>query len=123
MLLGSQGSPSAHHSKGPEMNGWTCCFALDKLRKPCGGSADSLSAAVRRGADVRIYTRFDWRDHMGLGHADQGEVEESIDLRVAYLLENQWVAALTATRYPADAGMGFGPNPSLSFFMYNQDGS
>jgi hypothetical protein len=38
------------------------------------------------------------------------------------LLDGHWAAALTALRYPANAGLGFGADPSLSFFMYNQSG-
>jgi hypothetical protein len=104
------------------MTAWTCAYELDRSRRPTGGAPAALAAAVSRGADVRLYTTFDWVDHMGKGHPDQGEVEETIDLRTMYLFRGDWVAGLTPLRYPADAGMGFGPQPSLSFFMYNQDG-
>jgi len=104
------------------MRNWTCAYQLDKQRNPSAGSSDDLLAALRRGADLRIYTTFDWLDHMGAELPDQGLVEETIDLRVVYLLDEKWVAALTALRYPANAGLGFGTDPSLSFFMYNQSG-
>ena len=99
---------------------WTCALELDQNRNVVSGSTQALSDAIRGGADLRIYTHFDWLDHMR-STPDQGLVEESIDLRVAYLLDGRWVAALTALRYPANGGLGFGPLPSLSFFMYNQD--
>ena len=104
------------------MHRWVCAYELDRRRERVTGETTDLAAAVRRGADVRIYTSFDWLDHMGPEHPDQGEVEETIDLRVVYLLQDGWVAALTPLRYPADAGLGFGREPSLSFFMYNQSG-
>jgi hypothetical protein len=100
---------------------WNCAYELDERQRPAGGSVDALVAAVRRGADIRIYTTFDWLDHMG-SSADFGLIEETIDLRVTYLLEDRWMSALTALRYPAEAGLGFGTDPSLSFYMYNQDG-
>jgi len=104
------------------MDRWNCVHELNAAREPVAGSAAELAAAVSRGADLRLYTTFGWVDHMGTEHPDQGEVEESIDLRVTYLLRGDWVAALTPLRYPADAGMGFGKQPSFSFYMYNQDG-
>lgn len=104
------------------MSHWKAVYELNRARQKISGRAADLAAAVKRGADLRIYTTFDWVDHMGADHPDQGEVEETIDLRVVYVLGGEWVAALTPLRYPADAGLGFGRQPSLSFFMYNQDG-
>jgi hypothetical protein len=108
-------------------NGWTCVYELNRAREAVSGRASDLAGAVSRGADVRLYTTFDWADHMGTDHPDQGAVEETIDLRVTCHFrrgngDDGWVAALTPLRYPADAGLGFGAEPSLSFFMYNQDG-
>jgi len=100
---------------------WSCAYELDEHQRPMAGSTDALAMAVRRGADIRLYTTFDWLDHME-SSADHGLIEETIDLRVTYLLEGRWVSALTAMRYPAEAGLGFAAEPSLSFFMYNQDG-
>lgn len=102
--------------------GWRCVLHLNRAREVVAGSREALSAAVARGADVRIYTQFHWADHMGSATPDQGLVEESIDLRVMYLLERDWPAGLTALRFPADAGLGFGGAASLSFFMYNWNG-
>jgi hypothetical protein len=109
-------------SRGGDVNGWKCVYELNRSREVVAGSATDLASAVSRGADLRIYTTFDWVDHMGTEHPDQGVVEETIDLRVAYLLGDDRIAALTPLRYPADAGLGFGKEPSLSFYMYNQDG-
>jgi len=101
---------------------WRCALQLNRAREVVAGNRDALSAAIARGADVRLYTQFHWADHMGPALPDQGLVEESIDLRVMYLLEGDWPAGLTALRFPADAGLGFGGAASMSFFMYNWNG-
>ena len=101
---------------------WQCLLRLNRAREVVAGSRAALAKAVARGADVRLYTQFDWADHMGPGHEEQGLIEESIDLRVMYLLEGDWPAGLTALRFPADGGLGFGAAASLSFFMYNWNG-
>lgn len=103
------------------MRKWTLAYASDKTRTPTAGSAQALREAIGRGADLRIYTTFDWMEHMGAILPGSGLIQETIDHRVTYLLDNRWVAALTALRYPANCGLGFGAEPSLSFFMYNQD--
>jgi len=100
---------------------WKSVYELDKARKPSGGSPAALADAVRRGADVRTFTTFDWVDHMGTLSPDQGLVEETMDWRIVYLIEDRWTACVMSLRYPANAGLGFGKDPSLSFFMYNQD--
>jgi hypothetical protein len=44
------------------------------------------------------------------------------DFRVTYLIENRWVAGIIPLRQPIGLPHGFGPRPSMSFFLYNQDG-
>ena len=80
------------------------------------------TAAVRRGADLRIYTEFAWHEHIELGSANTELVRELSEFRVTYLLDDRWVAAIMNWRVPITP-MSFGPEPHLSFFLYNQDGS
>ena len=104
------------------MDRWTCVYELNSQREPVAGCADGLSKAIRRGADLRLCTTFDYEEHMGPGPELQGLVEESVDLRMTYLIDDRWAAGITTTRFPADSCLGFQPYPSLSFFLYNQDG-
>jgi len=101
---------------------WTCALELNEKCECVSGSPDALADAIRRGADLRICTAFDYEQHMGPTDEPQGFLEESIDLRVTYLLDDRWTAGITTTRYPADGALKFQPYPSLSFFLYNQDG-
>ena len=49
-------------------------------------------------------------------------MRELSEFRVTYLLDDRWVAAIMNWRVPITP-MSFGPEPHLSFFLYNQDGS
>ena len=101
---------------------WECAYELNEKRGEIAGSAGDLAKAIRSGADLRICTSFDYEEHMGPTEEHQGLVEESVDLRVTYVIDDRWSAGITATRYPADSALGFQPYPSLSFYLYNQDG-
>src|ERR1041385_6032340 len=100
---------------------WQTVCEMNRKREVTAGSLTALADAIHRGADLRGFTTFDWVDHMGTLFPDQGLVEETMDWRITYLIEDRWVAAVMSLRYPANAGLGFGKDPSLSFFMYNQD--
>ena len=101
---------------------WTRAYELNEHCERVSGSPDALADAIRRGADLRICTAFNYEEHMGPAGQPQGLIEESIDLRVTYLIDDRWTAGVTTTRYPADCALKFQPYPSLSFFLYNQDG-
>jgi hypothetical protein len=45
------------------------------------------------------------------------------EFRVTYLLDDSWSAGIMTLRQPVELPEGFGPRPSLSCFLYNQDGS
>jgi hypothetical protein len=104
------------------MKAWTSVCEMNQQRQVTAGSTTALADAIRRGADLRSFTTFNWADHMGTFFPDQGLVEETMDWRICYLIEDRWVAAVMCLRYPANGGLGFGKDPSLSFFLYNQDG-
>ncbi len=64
------------------MDGWNCALELDSAREIVAGSEASLVEAIRRGADLRIYTAFRYNEHIEPG-SDNGEiVEEVSDFRV-----------------------------------------
>ena len=52
------------------MSEWICALELDDQRRTVGGSNGDLAAAVRRGADVRCYTTFDYAEHMAAPESD-----------------------------------------------------
>lgn len=104
------------------MPNWTCALALDNARCVTSGSRQALAAAVRRGADVRCYTTFDYGEHMNVPDSKVGLVQEMMNFPLTYWLEGEHTAAIQTTRYPANCSLGFGERPSLSFFLYNENG-
>ena len=101
---------------------WDCLLRLDADREIVSGSREALAAAVRRGADLRCYSSFDYAEHMAVPGSDVGPVEEMMNFGVAYWLAGDRTAGIQTTRYPANCSLGFGDNPSLSFFLNNDDG-
>ncbi len=101
---------------------WICVLELDEKRNVVGGSPSKLARAVKRGADVRCYTTFDYAEHMSAPGSDVGLVQEMMNFGVTYWLEGEHVAGIQTTRYPADCSLGFQPYPSLSFFLSNDNG-
>ena len=86
------------------------------------GSFAALNAAIRRGADLRIATEFRHNEHIDPTSNSAELVREVAEFRETYLIEDRWSAAFMTLRLPVDIPVGFGPRPSMSFFMYNQDG-
>lgn len=114
---------TAAPKKHPTPRGWRCVLELDAARRPVRGSASALASAIGAGADLRVYTEFRHDEHVD-PHSDCDElVQEMSDFRITYLLRKRWVAGIMNLRHPIVPPEGFGPRPSLSFFLYNQDGS
>ncbi|MBX3012799.1 MAG: hypothetical protein KF832_14885 [Caldilineaceae bacterium] len=86
------------------------------------GSVAALNAALQRGADLRIATAFRHNEHIDTTSSSTELVEEVAEFRETYLLADQWSAAFMTLRLPVEIPVGFGPRPSMSFFLYNQDG-
>lgn len=101
---------------------WRCALELDEERRVVGGSTQDLCRAVARGADLRIYTEFRHHEHIEPGSPNHELIQEVSDFRITYLLDSRWVGGIMNLRMPINPPEGFGPRPSLSFFMYNQDG-
>lgn len=98
-------------------------LTLDGDRAVRAGSFAALADAIRRGADLRIATAFRHNEHIDTGSASAELVREVAEFRVTYLLEDHWSAGIMTLRQPVELPEGFGPRPSLSCFLYNQDGT
>jgi hypothetical protein len=102
-------------------NNWKCALILDRERRVVSGSTEALTSAIRRGADMRIYTEFRHNEHIDTKSDNPELIREVADFRITYLLDNRWVAGIINLRQPIDLPNGFGPRPSMSFFLYNQN--
>ncbi|MCX6993916.1 MAG: hypothetical protein NT011_12350 [Kiritimatiellaeota bacterium] len=101
---------------------WNSVLELDQHRKITSGSEQALCDAIRRGAELRIYTEFRHNEHIN-PNSDLSEiVQEVSDFPVTYLVDQRWVAGIMTFRMPIGPPDGFGARPSMSFFMYNQNG-
>jgi hypothetical protein len=101
---------------------WTLALELDGERSISGGSRSALSDAIRRAADLRIYTEFRHNEHIDVTSDSTEVVREVAEFGETYLLQDSWAAGIMTLRQPVDLPRGFGPRPSMSFFLYNQDG-
>lgn len=98
-------------------------LSLNADRSIRAGSAAALADAIRRGADLRIATEFRHNEHIDTSSPSSELVREVAEFRVTYLLEDHWSAGIMSLRQPVELPVGFGPRSSMSFFLYNQDGS
>lgn len=103
-------------------NHWREAVVLNQQRQVVSGTNEALAAAIRRGADLRVYTEFRHNEHVDPKSASRELIREVTDFRVTYLLDDRWVAGIINLRQPISLPDGFGPRPSMSFFMYNQNG-
>ena len=101
---------------------WNCVLELDSQRQHVAGSTTALSSAICAGADLRVGTGFLHNEHIDITSTCNELIREVMDFRVTYLLDNCWVAGIETLRMPISLPDGFGPRPSMSFFIYNQDG-
>ncbi len=102
---------------------WKCVMTLDPQRRLVGGSEQALVEAIRRAADLRIYTEFHHNEHIDTASANPERILEVAEFGVTYLLDDRWAAGIMSLRQPILLPVGFGPRSSMSFFLYNQDGS
>ena len=94
---------------------------MDFDRKITAGSPQALHDAIRRGADLRIYTEFRHNEHIDPSSDNPEMIREVSDFPATYLIDDRWVAAMMTLRQPVTLPGTFG-RPSMSFFMYNEDG-
>ena len=98
-------------------------LSLDAKRRVRDGSAGALAAAIRRGADLHIGTEFRHNEHVDTSSDNPETVRELAEFRTTYLVEDRWTAGIMTLRQPVSLPDAFGPRPSMSFFLYNQDGT
>ena len=96
---------------------------LDQQRNIIGGSRQALLDSIGRGADLRIYTEFRHNEHIDVSSDNNELIKEVSEFRATYLIEDRWCAGIMTLRQPAQLPGEFGPRPSMSFFMYNIDGT
>lgn len=101
---------------------WKKILELDSNRTAIAGSGEELCSAIKCGADLRIYTEFRHNEHIDVNSDNNELVLEVSDFPATYLIEGKWAAGIMTLRQPVSLPDGFGPRPSMSFFMYNQDG-
>ncbi|MBU0611650.1 MAG: hypothetical protein KKI08_27480 [Armatimonadetes bacterium] len=104
------------------MADWHCALELDESRRPTAGSADALLVALNNAADLRIATAFRHNEHIDTSADSDELIEEVAEFGVTYVVDGRWAAGIMSLRQPVDLPVGFGPRPSMSFFMYNQNG-
>ena len=102
---------------------WITALELDEQRRVARGDSTALCDAIRRGADLRIGTAFRHNEHIDTSSRCDELIREQMDFRVTYLLDDRWTAGIETLRMPVSLPDGFGPRPSMSFFLYNQDGN
>ena len=101
---------------------WQAALVLKSDRTVESGSDAALAKAIRKGADLRIYTEFLNNEHIDTDSDSDELIRECADFRCTYLVEDRWTAGIMTLRQPVELPDGFGPRASMSFFMYNQDG-
>ena len=104
------------------MNRWTRVLTLDSTRTVVAGSEKALVDGIRRGADLRICTEFIHNEHIDVRSKSAERVREVAEFGVTYLVDERWTAGIMSLRQPVELPTGFGQRPSMSFFLYNQDG-
>ena len=108
---------------GCDLSSWECVLQLNAAREVIGGSQAALFDAVSNGADLRIYTEFLHNEHVDVTSSNGELVQEVAEFAVTYVVDDRWVAGLMNLRQPVQLPDAFGPRPSMSFFLYNQDGT
>ena len=101
---------------------WKCVLELDESRSAVAGSETELADAIRNGADLHIGTEFRHNEHIDTTSDCPELIREVADFRCTVLLDNRWTAAFMTLRQPVLLPDGFGPRPSMSLFLYNQNG-
>lgn len=102
---------------------WNCVLELNSRREITAGSTRALASAIGRAADLRIGTEFLHNEHIDVTSPSAECIREVAEFGVTYLMNQHWSAGIMSLRQPIDLPVGFGPRASMSFFLYNQDGT
>ena len=103
-------------------NPWNFALELNESRQIQRGSPQDLTDAIRRGADLRVMTEFLHGEHVDTTSDSDELIREVCDFQITYLVDHRWTAGIMNARQPVELPTGFGARPSMSFFLYNQDG-
>ncbi len=98
-------------------------LVLDSSRNLLEGSSSSLTEVLLRGADLKIETIFRHDEHMDIHSPIKDHVREISEFHETMVVDGRWGAGFMTLRQPADVPFAFGSRPSLSLFLYNQDGT
>jgi len=101
---------------------WKEVLRLDQKMNKVSGSEKDLADAVRNAADLRFAVEFIHNEHVDPSSDSPELVREECEFAVSYLMRDEWVAGIMNLRQPTDLLHGFGMQPSMSFFIYNQNG-
>ncbi|MFN0168177.1 MAG: hypothetical protein ACKV22_17265 [Bryobacteraceae bacterium] len=121
-FLGSGLISAAGAAPAQRKGAWRCVYTLDRKRRPIDGSEKALADAIRRGADLRIATEFRHNEHIEPGARSAELIRETAEFHATYLVDDRWAAGIMTLRQPISLPDGFGERPSMSLFLYNQDG-
>lgn len=102
---------------------WHCALELNRHRDIVAGNPADLGNTIARGADLRIYTEFLHNEHIDVDSLITERIQEVAEFGVTYRIDRQWSAGIMSLRQPIELPVGFGPRASMSFFLYNQDGT
>ena len=105
------------------MTAWRCALQLDSQRNVTSGSTIELADAIGRAADLRIGTEFLHNEHIDVRSPSSERIREVAEFGVTYRIDNSWSAGIMTLRQPIELPTGFGSRSSMSFFLYNADGT
>lgn len=105
------------------MTAWRCTLELDSKRNVTSGSTTDLADAIGRAADLRIYTEFLHNEHIDVRSSSDERIREVAEFGVTYRIDKTWSAGIMHLRQPIELPAGFGLRSSMSFFLYNQNGT
>lgn len=101
---------------------WKSVLTLTSQRAIVEGSEAALVQAIGAGADLRVYTEFRYNEHIDTASDNDEIVREVSEFGVTYLIDGSWAGGIMSLRQPVHPPHSFGPNCSMSFFLYNQNG-
>lgn len=120
---------SSPMDSSPINSSWSYALELGPDRSVAAGSYPALCDAIGRGADLRVYTEWNFEEHVAPGLADpdpndNGLMQEIIDMRQTMLIDDRFAAGVTTLRQAIIPCIGFNPDAPnrMSFFLYAMDG-
>ena len=100
-----------------------CALELDMQRNIVSGSPETLRDAIKKGANLRVYTEFRHNEHIDTSSDNNQMIREVSDFPATYIIDDRWVSGIMTLRQPVTLPDRFGERASMSFFMYNEDGT